>query len=87
MKIDMTEYQPAFYINERGDVHTTAVFVSASDDSRIHTQLKHEICSIENEDDVIIVQRVDSWVVGVRGRHTPIGRIYVLAMLDPEYKP
>lgn len=85
---DMRDMCPAFYVSERGDVHTTGVYVTPKDGSNIHEQLLYEIANIEGEkpDDLIIVEGVTDWKVSVKGRFTPIGTIYVLAMLDPTYR-
>jgi len=82
---DITEVHPAFYVSEKGEVHTTGVYVTATDDTNIRTQLRKEIANIEGEkpEDLIIYENVTCWKVGVPGRFTPIGTIYVLAMLDP----
>ena len=84
---DMRDKTPAFYINERGDVHTTGVYVTRDSDENIMEQLVPEIMKLENEQEILIIQQVDRWDVCVRGRFTPIGRIYALAMLDPEWRP
>lgn len=86
---DLRDLSPCFYVGERGDVLTTGCYVTKDDDSNINEQLKQEIANIECEkvDELMIVNQVDHWSVHVKGRFTPIGRIYALAMLDPEWRP
>lgn len=85
--MDITQMCPAFYVSERGEVHTTGVYITPSDDRHIHEQLVPMIREIENEESIMIAKQVDSFTVHVHGRFTPIGRIYVLAMLDPDWRP
>lgn len=88
MSSDLSNMCPAFYVSERGDVHTTGCYVTPDDEANIHKQLVPEILNIENETEVmIIVRQPDRWDVCVKGRFTPIGCIYVLAMLDPDWRP
>jgi len=87
--LEINDLTPCLYVGERGDVLTTGCYVTKNDESNIHEQLKHEIANIEGErvEDLMIINQVDHWSVGVPGRFTPIGRIYALAMLDPEWRP
>ena len=86
---DLRDKTPCVYIGERGDVLTTGCYVSRGDDTNVQVQLKHEICKVENEksEDIFIVNQVDRWDVCVKGRFTPIGHVYALAMLDPDWRP
>ena len=85
-KVIVPDLCPAFYVNERGEVHTTGVYITPSDDTNIHVQLKPEIEQLENEP-VTIINQVDHFSVHVECRFSPIGRIYVLAMLNPTWRP
>lgn len=72
-----------------GEVLTTGCYVTKDDESNIDKQMKREIANIEGEkpEELMIVSQVDHWSVHVPGRFAAIGRIYALAMLDPEWRP
>ncbi len=83
----LTDVCPAVYVSCRRGIMTTGSYVTPTDDCNLFEQLADEICKFEGEDEVMIVRQTTEWTVHVRGLHAPIGRINVLAMLDPTYRP
>ena len=82
----ITDVCPTVYWSYRNGIMTTGSYITPTDDRNIMEQLHPEICKFEGEKEIQIVEQVTHWTVHVRGQFAPIGKIYVLAMLDPEYK-
>lgn len=79
---------PVVYWSYRNGIMTTGSYVTPADDSNIKEQLLDEICDFEGEriEDVMIVRQENRWDICIKGRFTPIGKVYALAMLDPDYR-
>lgn len=89
--IDMTQHHVAVYTSERHSLLTTGVLIpfGLSDEDEIAAlgkQLLPEIANMElcTEDQApFLVRQVDHYSVHIKGLFAPIGRINIIALLDP----